>query len=88
LLHANLVFVPKYRRPVFTDAMLTFCERTMRGAYSDLDTELIEFNGETNHLYQSSSSTSTSKPDPSETPGSARRQTRWAHPGLKSEASA
>jgi putative transposase len=31
LLHAHLVFVTKYRRPVFTDAMLTFTEHTMRG---------------------------------------------------------
>jgi REP element-mobilizing transposase RayT len=29
--HAHLVFVTKYRRPVFTDAMLTFTEHTMRG---------------------------------------------------------
>ena len=33
LLHAHLVFVTKYRRPVFTDAMLTFCEQTMRGVW-------------------------------------------------------
>jgi putative transposase len=30
LLHAHPVFVTKYRRPVFTDAMLTFTETTMR----------------------------------------------------------
>ena len=28
LLHAHLVFLTKYRRAVFTDAMLTFCEHT------------------------------------------------------------
>ena len=27
LLHAHLVFLTKYRRAVFTDAMLTFCTR-------------------------------------------------------------
>ena len=40
LLHAHLVFVTKYRRPVFTDAMLTYCEHTMRAACADLDAEL------------------------------------------------
>ncbi len=37
LLHAHLVFVTKYRRPVFTDAMPTFTEHTMRGACIALD---------------------------------------------------
>jgi putative transposase len=49
LLHAHLVFVTKYRRRVFTDAMLTVCENIMRGACTDLNAELIEFNGETDH---------------------------------------
>ena len=48
-LHAHLVFVTKYRRPVFTDEMLTFAEHTMRTVCSDLDVELVEFNGETDH---------------------------------------
>ena len=30
LLHAHLVFVTNYRHPVFTDAMLTYAENTMR----------------------------------------------------------
>ena len=51
LLHAHLVFVPKYRRPVFTDAMLTFTENTMRGVCADLDAELVEFNGEADHVH-------------------------------------
>jgi putative transposase len=51
LLHAHLVFVRKYRRPVFTAAMLTYCEHTMRAACADLDAELVEFNGETDHLH-------------------------------------
>ena len=29
-LHAHLIFVTKYRRPVFTDQMLTCCEHLMR----------------------------------------------------------
>jgi putative transposase len=51
LLHAHLVFVTKYRRPVFTDAMLTFTENTMRGACAELDVELVEFNGEPDHVH-------------------------------------
>jgi putative transposase len=51
LLHAHLAFVTNYRRPVFTDAMLTFCERTMRAACAELDAELIEFNSETDHKH-------------------------------------
>jgi putative transposase len=45
------VFVTKYRRPVFTDAMLTYCEHTMRAACADLDAELVEFNGETDPVH-------------------------------------
>ena len=37
LLHAYLVFVTKYRRKVFTDDMLTFCEHTMAEVCADLD---------------------------------------------------
>jgi hypothetical protein len=35
-----------YRRQVFTDAMLTFCEHTMGGVCADVNAELVEFNGE------------------------------------------
>jgi putative transposase len=51
LLHAHLVFVTKYRRPVFTDAMLTFCEHTMRTVCTEIDTELVEFNGHADHVH-------------------------------------
>ena len=51
LLHAHLVFVAKYRRPVFTNAMLTFCEDTMPTVCTDLDAESVEFNGETDHVH-------------------------------------
>ena len=51
LLHAHLVFVTKYRRPVFTNAMLTFAETTMRAVCAELDAELVEFNGETDHVH-------------------------------------
>jgi putative transposase len=45
-LHSHLVFVTKYRRPIFTGDMLTFYEHTMR---AELDAELVEFNGEAEH---------------------------------------
>jgi putative transposase len=39
------------RRPVFTDEMLTFCEHTMRTVCTELDVELVEFNGEADHVH-------------------------------------
>ena len=51
LLHAHLVLVTKYRRRVFTGAMLTYCENTMRSVCEDLDAELVEFNGEADHVH-------------------------------------
>ena len=49
-LHAHLVFVSKYRRPVFTDPMLTSCEHLMRQVCAGVGAELREFNGETDHV--------------------------------------
>jgi REP element-mobilizing transposase RayT len=51
LLHAHLVFVTKYRRKLFTGAMLTYTEHTMRGVCADLDVELVEFNGGADHIH-------------------------------------
>jgi putative transposase len=51
LLRAHLVFVTKYRRQVFSDAMLTFCEHIMRSVCSELDAESVEFNGEADHVH-------------------------------------
>jgi putative transposase len=50
-LHAHLIFVTTYRRAVFTDAMLTLCEHPTRSVCADLDAELREFNGQTDHLH-------------------------------------
>jgi Transposase IS200 like len=49
-LHAHLVFVTTYRRPVCTDEILTVAENTVRATCSELDTQLVEFTGETHHL--------------------------------------
>jgi putative transposase len=47
----HLVFVTKYRRDVFDGAMLTACERVMRGLCAEMGAELREFNGETDHVH-------------------------------------
>jgi Transposase IS200 like len=51
LLHAHLVFVTKYRRPVFTGHMLTFCEHTLRAVCAEIDVVPVEFNGEADHVH-------------------------------------
>jgi REP-associated tyrosine transposase len=52
LLHAQLVFVTKYRRPVFTNAMLTLCANTpCTPAAKIFDAERVEFNGEPDHVH-------------------------------------
>lgn len=50
LLHAHLVFVTKYRRAVLTDDMLTFTEHTVRSVCDELSADLVEFNGEADHV--------------------------------------
>jgi putative transposase len=50
-LHAHLVFVPKYRRGVFTDEILRRCEEIMRDTCADFRAELREFNGEADHVH-------------------------------------
>ena len=51
LLHAHLVFVTKYRRKVFTEDMLTSTEHTMRSACNELGADLVEFNGQADHVH-------------------------------------
>jgi putative transposase len=50
-LHAHLVFVTNYRRPVFTDAMLTDSEQLMHEVCTAVGAELRAFNGETDHRH-------------------------------------
>lgn len=50
-LHAHLVFTPKHRRGPFTDEILRRCEEVMRAVCADFETELVEFNGETDHVH-------------------------------------
>ena len=51
MLHAHLVFVTKYRHRVFSDTHLRRMEEIMRAVCSDFETELVEFNGEANHVH-------------------------------------
>ncbi|MBO0653979.1 IS200/IS605 family transposase [Streptomyces triculaminicus] len=50
-LHAHLVFVTKYRHKVFSDQHLTRLEEIMRSVCEDFEVELVEFNGENNHVH-------------------------------------
>ena len=36
---------------MFTDPMLTFCELTMRAVCAELEVELVELNGESDHVH-------------------------------------
>ena len=49
----------KYRRPVFTDAMLTFTEPIIRAGCAELDADLVEFNGQAHHMHLLIASTPT-----------------------------
>jgi len=51
LLHAHLVFVTKYRRMVFEARHLDRMEQVLRDVCADFETELVEFNGENNHVH-------------------------------------
>jgi len=50
-LHVHLVFVTKYRRGIFDDGMLGFCEHVMRKVCGDFEADLREFNGEADHVH-------------------------------------
>jgi putative transposase len=46
-----LVFVTKFRHRVFGGAHLARMEEIMRDVCRDFETELVEFNGENNHVH-------------------------------------
>ncbi|MFD0400531.1 IS200/IS605 family transposase [Kitasatospora sp. NPDC127121] len=50
-LHAHLVFVTKFRHKVFNDAHLRRVEEIMRTVAEDFECEIVEFNGENNHVH-------------------------------------
>ena len=49
-MHVHLVFVTKFRHKVFADRHLTRMEQIMRDVCADFEAELVEFNGENNHV--------------------------------------
>jgi putative transposase len=51
VLHAHLVFVTKYRHPVFAARHLERMELIMRDVCTDFETKLAEFNGESSHVH-------------------------------------
>jgi putative transposase len=50
-LHAHLVVVTKYRHAVFTAAHLARMEEIMRAVCADFGCELVECNGEAEHVH-------------------------------------
>ena len=50
-LTVHLVFVTKYRQKVITKNILTRCEEIFKSVLEKWDSELIEFNGESDHVH-------------------------------------
>ena len=50
-LHVHLVFVTKYRRRVFTKAILDDLRNVFTRICSDFEAELVEFDGEEDHVH-------------------------------------
>jgi putative transposase len=51
ILHAHLVFTPKYRKKIFESAHLLALENYVRKVCEDMEVELVEFNGEPDHVH-------------------------------------
>ena len=50
-LHVHLVFVTKYRRGVFTKAILDDLREIFASVCADFEAELLEFDGEDDHVH-------------------------------------
>jgi len=50
-LHVHLVFVTKYRKKVFTPAILEAMRGIFKDVCQDFGADLIEFEGEENHVH-------------------------------------
>lgn len=50
-LHCHLVFVTKYRRPVFTHEHLNWLESMFNEICEKFEVHLIEFNGQADHVH-------------------------------------
>ena len=51
LLHAHLVFVTKYRRKVFNQAILEHLRAVFEQVCNQWETHLVEFEGEEDHVH-------------------------------------
>lgn len=51
LMHAHLIFITKYRGRVFGGEHLAKMEEIMRDVCQQFEVELVEFNGETDHVH-------------------------------------
>ena len=51
LMHVHLVFVTKYRREVFTKAILDDLREIFTSVCTDFESELVEFDGEDDHVH-------------------------------------
>ena len=51
LMHVHLVFVTKYRREVFTKAILEDLHGIFANVCADFEAELVEFDGEDDHVH-------------------------------------
>lgn len=50
-MHVHLVFVTKYRRDVFTKAILNDLQEIFASVCADFEAELVEFDGEDDHVH-------------------------------------
>lgn len=50
-LKVHLVFLPKYRKGVFTPRVLNYLEGIFKTICLDFESELVEFNGEHDHVH-------------------------------------
>lgn len=50
-MHVHLVFVTKYRRGVFTKAILEDLQEIFASVCSDFEAELVEFDGEDDYVH-------------------------------------
>jgi putative transposase len=50
-MHVHLVFVTKYRRDVFTKAILADLRNIFSDICADFEAELVEFDGEDDHVH-------------------------------------
>ena len=50
-MHAHVVFVPKYRRNIFTKTILESMRLILNKVYQNFDANLIEFEGEADHVH-------------------------------------